>query len=159
MQNASSHSQLQWQEDLASADRRLWEGRRAAHTRRCRDLAPVSADEASRLVERFLAERGGATRCPAAYLAASSAGTPLRRNPRADARIVNQHRSGTPLPIARHALIFGRKIRSWWGPDRRRSGPQLLPDLRGTSTRCADSGGVPLRCCLTTPHRFAASRT
>jgi len=88
MQNASSHSQLQWQEDLASADRRLWEGRRAAHTRRCRDLAPVCADEASRLVERFLAERGGPTRCPAAYLAESSAGTPLgRRNPRADARI------------------------------------------------------------------------
>jgi hypothetical protein len=87
MQNALSQSGLQWQEDLASADRRLWEGRRATRTRRCRDLTPVSADEASRLAERFLAERGGATRCPAAYVAESSAATPLRQNHRVHAHI------------------------------------------------------------------------
>jgi hypothetical protein len=105
MQNALSQPGLQWQADIAGADRRQWEAGRAAHTRRCRSLAPVGPDEAGRLVERFLAERGGATRCPAAYVAESSAATPFRQNHRADVRAV----AGHPHP----EVIRARSSEEW----------------------------------------------
>lgn len=71
----------QGQDHPESSHPKLMEERCRAHKLRCRTLPAVSPNEVKRLVEEFLAKRGGVTQCPPAYAAASSA-TPIHVTPR-----------------------------------------------------------------------------
>ena len=75
MQNRVSPPRLQRQDHSESTHLKLLQERCRAHKLRCRSLPPVSPNEAKRLVEEFLAKRGGVTRCPPAYAVSSSATT------------------------------------------------------------------------------------
>lgn len=69
-QAARAFPRLLWQAVPAdsSADLRTVRERALAHKQRCRQLPPVSIQEADSLVAQFLA-RSGVTRCPPAYAA------------------------------------------------------------------------------------------
>jgi hypothetical protein len=75
VQNTASSLRLQGQDRSESTHPKLWQERCRAHKQRCGSLPPLSPNEAKRLVEEFLAKRGGVTRCPPAYAVSSSATT------------------------------------------------------------------------------------
>lgn len=70
-QAARSLPHLLWQAVPAgsSTDLRAVRERALTHKLRCRQLPPVSVQEADSLVAQLLARSGGVTRCPPAYAA------------------------------------------------------------------------------------------
>ena len=73
MQGAVSYNRLQQQDGADRLDTgaswREAADRIRAHKQRCRQLPASTPREDERLVAQFLAKRGGATQCPAAYVA------------------------------------------------------------------------------------------